>query len=518
MTVMPEFPLSLHWRWHRAPAAEDPATFLAQQPLTAVKHNLQRTVYTGEAVGGVHVKWLRANTPRAKLRDWLRGPKAKLEFEKLQALRALNIPCPVPLAWGVAVGPEGRSTALITRTVLDAIPLEAVLLGPLSPQRRRGLARGLGAYFARLHAAGVMHPDPHPGNILMCEGDFVLLDAHAVAFHAPGQREANLVLWNRWFQLRSTATDRLRFWRAYQRGLPNDSLSLHAADIEAKTLRSNLRFWQRRLKRYTGMNRQCQPVDVGVWRGHRLADVPQGVVALLHHPEPAGIFNAGAPGELLKDSPSSCVMRLPGGLIAKLFRTKKRFAGSKSLFRRTAAVRTWLNGLSLLDRGLPTARPLLMIQRYRSGFAAEAIAVFQEIPDAMELQEYAAGASEEQLRRTAVAVGQLLRTMHQRGVSQRDLKASNILVCPETAGLFLIDLVGVTLHGHSVRDAIRKRDLARLSASFTGGTLRRAHKLRFLRSYLGPTQASHWAEWWVWLRRATEAKQRKNAQNQRALH
>jgi predicted unusual protein kinase regulating ubiquinone biosynthesis (AarF/ABC1/UbiB family) len=92
------------------------------------------------------------------------------------------------------------------------------------------LAEALGAFVARLHAAGVFHHDFHPGNILVrwpADGPpaFALIDLHAVRLRTLGRPidwrdcEKNLVMLNRYFILRASRTDRLRFWQAYAAAL-----------------------------------------------------------------------------------------------------------------------------------------------------------------------------------------------------------------------------------------------------------------------------------------------------------
>src|SRR5206468_3387810 len=122
------------------------------------------------------------------------------------------------------------------------------------------LAELLGAFVARLHAAGVFHHDLHPGNVLVrwpSDGPpaFALIDLHAVRLPSIGRSihwrdcEQNLVIFNRYFILRASRTDRLRFWQAYAAALgrvvpaPNGQT---ARVIEGLTWASNRTFWRER--------------------------------------------------------------------------------------------------------------------------------------------------------------------------------------------------------------------------------------------------------------------------------
>ena len=508
------------WSWHlregvRLTDNELSPTEWATRPVAIVKQNLQRTVYRfNTSAGAVYAKLLRVNTPRSRIRDWFRGPKAKLESDRLLHLRALHIAVPEVLGWGR--GPA--ASAIITREVPNAVPLEAILSLAPTPKERRRLTRELGFFFGHLHSAGIIHPDPHPGNILLADGRLILLDTHAVQFDRKNKELANLVLLNRWFQNRSTVTDRARFWLAYR--------SIHTAPlafadpafrrfVEAGTHDSNLRFWQQRRKRYVGSNRQFQPLKVGHWRGFRVSDASTELLAQLS-PDPLAPFAPGTPYPRLKDGPSSTVVLLPNGVLLKRFRIKKRSTLLKNLFRPSSAMRSWINGHSLLDRGVATARPLLLLEQRQRGVTGEAVLAFEFLAGAAELKPALLQAVEVQRSEMIGKLARLLRRMHHVGVSHRDLKASNILVNSAQEPV-LIDLVGVTLDTR-VSVAIRQRDLSRLAGSFVDrGDIRRSQRLCFLRSYLGPSHWEGWKVWWKQIVLLLDRKRKKNVVSGRPL-
>src|SRR5207302_4903240 len=129
------------------------------------------------------------------------------------------------------------------------------------------------------------------------------------------------------------------------------------------------------------------------------------------------------------------------------------------------------------------------------------------------------------LRRSIDQVARLVRDLHSRNLSHRDLKAANILVVSgewfvgsgqelttphsplsthyssltthRPPSVWLVDLVGVKLHRRLSRRR-RVRNLARLHASFyNSSALTRTDKLRFLRLYLqwGLFGRDGW-KWW----------------------
>ncbi|HZW34460.1 MAG TPA: lipopolysaccharide kinase InaA family protein, partial [Isosphaeraceae bacterium] len=122
------------------------------------------------------------------------------------------------------------------------------------------------------------------------------------------------------------------------------------------------------------------------------------------------------------------------------------------------------------------------------------------------------------LRRLTGALAQLVRSLHDRSLSHRDLKAANILIRTDTLDqddrLCLIDLVGVRLR-HPLPWRRRAQNLARLGLSLGQGSGRSCtDALRFLRLYLpwGLSPLNDWKGFW----RSIETEMRiKRSRNQR---
>jgi hypothetical protein len=215
----------------------------------------------------------------------------------------------------------------------------------------------------------------------------------------------------------------------------------------------------------------------------------------------------------------------PFGVFLKRFNRKSQVGVWKNAFRAPPAMRSWLFGHNLQDRGLPTPRPLLVAHRSRLGVPVVSYLAVEKVPAAMGLSEAVAAAvnlapvaRRQFLRRLAADLGRLVRTMHDRHVSHRDLKAPNILleggISPK-----LIDLVGVRA-GPAVPFATRVRDLARLNASFLSSpNVSRTDRLRALTAYLGvpPQDGRSWKAWWAAVAQATRVKAAKNARTGRPL-
>ena len=376
---------------------------------------------------------------------------------------------------------------------------------------------------------------------------FSLIDLHAVRVGRPlgwAESRANLVLYNRWFQLAASRADRLRFWHAYRAA--RRSLGLgpsHALEVERDTVASNRAFWANRESRCVSKNRHFRRLNVvgdgcvlrslrersrtgntedrsrserSTLSGHAVADLPADFLTdLLADPDAA--FTRPTT-RILKDSRTSTVAELvmptadgPRPVILKRFNIRRRSELLKSLLRRSPALRSWVVGHSLRDRWLPSPRPLAVFSRVRHGCMAEGYLLTEKVAGAVELRDGLSRAVLEKLART-------VRAMHDRGVSHRDLKAPNVLLENGTSPT-LIDLVGVQTR---VRVSFRQRakELARLNASFLASpSVRQADRLRFLRTYLsaGPRRPEGWKLWWRAVGGATMAKVEKNRRSGRPL-
>jgi hypothetical protein len=209
---------------------------------------------------------------------------------------------------------------------------------------------------------------------------------------------------------------------------------------------------------------------------------------------------------------------------------------------------------------LPTPRPLGVWHRRRHGLPHEGYLLTEKIHDARDLLDYLndlesrpVAERKAALRRLVEQVAALVRDLHHRRLSHRDLKAPNLLVAPVPAAdapasgeglaaadrgarwlsasrsaevsakdarqLWFIDLVGVRRH-RKLRRSRRERNLARLHASFCNHpALTRTDKLRFLRVYLrwGLRGRAGWKDWWRRIAEATHAKVQRNLRNGRPL-
>jgi len=453
-------------------------------------------------------------TIRAFLREVIRPPKARMEFDKAIALKERNVPTFEPLAWGIRPGFIPGESFLITRALENAVSVQQYLEGSLTPKSRREIAVALGQFIALLHNAGVTHPDLHPGNILIgAESEFYLLDLHAIRLGEPlntSASHANLVMLNRWFAIRATRSDRLRFWRSYTAHRPKVA-SLNPREIETLTSRSNERFWRSREWRYTSSNRYFRKVKSPIASGFVVRDFDAATLEQLLA-DPDAPFRTA---KIIKDSRSSTVAIWNIGdhtVIYKRFRLRKKLDPWLNMVRPSATLRSWCRGQSLRERHLRTPRPLLMLHRRRRGLPAEGYLLTEFVADARELHSELSACGDH--RPLIDELARCIRILHERQLSHRDLKANNLLVDAQ-GKIHFIDLVGVRDHRKLSRSR-RVQNLARLNASFLHRPeVTRTDRLRFLRMYLS------WAMngktgWKLWWREVGQLTQKKVARNRRS--
>ncbi len=553
-----------------------------------VKHGPHRTVYRVALPGlNFFLKHNRTVDIGSWIRQLIRPSKARMEYERALAVAACGVPTVVPLGLGERREGLGQSDSyLITRSLDGAEPLNSFIdqmLPELDLPRlirvRHSLARELGRFIAQIHDAGILHNDLHAGNLLVRlepedQLSFFLIDLHAVQTGRPlGWRvsRANLMILSHWFMIRAGRTDRLRFWHSYRnarnkgRWAPPANL---ARDLERRSWRSTLRLWEARNRRYLSLNRSYEPIRSAVANGYIVRDFDrEALVALFADPEEP--FRR--PGvKLLKDSPSSTVAEFeqlvngtPRQVIYKRFRGTAWKDPWVALVRQSPALRSWMYGHGLRERDLATARPLAVLHRRRFGFSFDGFLLTEKIAGVMELHRFVLsleklppGERRGILRQRTEQVARLVRELHRRQLSHRDLKAANILVssgqwtadseqkrntqetCQDlsrgsadrwqlltahcslpTSPVWFVDLVGVSRHQKLSRKR-RVQNLARLHASFhRSPTLTRTDKLRFLRVYLqwGLFGKSGWKAWWRNIEGATKAKIARNVRKGRPL-
>jgi tRNA A-37 threonylcarbamoyl transferase component Bud32 len=535
----------------------------AQGRVTTVKAGPNRVVYRVElAEGAIYIKHNLVPDYRVMFRQWFRRGKGRNEGRRCADLTSIGVPTIVPIALG-----EQRKRKflfenyLITWEIPDTIPLDKLLQEHLDdwPEPRRSrirqrLASSLGALTARLHEAGLIHIDFHPGNILVRMGfdempELIMIDLDALR-KSPRlswpKAQKNLAVLDHYFWFRSSRTDRHRFLRSY---LENRSEQVPEVRQFVRGIEDSTRAWAERLwgrwgKRCCSTNKYFQVYkNKNCWCVARRDLNAAEVESLLA--EPDGPF--ARPGTtLLKNSRTSTVAEAtmlvagePSRVIFKRFNRTGWIDPLLTLVRPSLGWRSWQAGQHLASRGIPTPQNLAFLARKGNSWAnplswflpRQTYLITVKQVNVVTLSEYVRkilpllepSERRARLRRLNRGLARLLRSLHERSLSHRDLKASNILVhldrLESDEFLSLIDLVGVWLQ-NPVPWRRRIQNLARLGISMTlvpGFT--RTESLRFLRSYLpwGLSPLSDWKDVWRSTEKAMLVKQVRNRRRGRPL-
>jgi serine/threonine protein kinase len=531
--------------------------------LTTVKSGPHRIVYCvrlPEAT--IYIKHFLVPNRRAILRQWVRRGKGRNEGKRSVQLAAIGVPTITPVALG-----EQRKRKflfenyLVTPAISDTIPLDEFVERRLpqwpEPERsciRRKLARAVAVMTARLHNAGLLHHDFHPGNILLRanhaeEPELFMIDLDAmrkcrrVTWKLARQ---NLALLDHYFWLRSSRSDRYRFLKEYlrTRSEPPPRVDRFAKEIEDTTRLWAERLWRRWGRRCRSSNKYFQVFQGPHTRCVASRDLdPAQIERLLNDPDQP-LEGPGA--ALLKSSRTTTVAETtmlvrgrPRAVIYKRFNRKKWLDPLLSAFRPSRAWRSWQAGQDLASRGIPTPQNLAFLSRRRSWksdplfwfLPHETYLITVKQDGALSLASYLRDVlptlrPEERRARIRSLTGSLavlIRSLHDRSISHRDLKASNILIDVSSGAgkekLSLIDLVGVRLR-HPLPWARRIQNLARLCLSLSSVPEQtRTDHLQFLRFYLawGLSPRNDWKGLWRRIDRAIGAKRAKNLRRGRPL-
>jgi len=422
-----------------------------------------------------------------------------------------------------------RASFVVAETLPKAKPLSEYLgghnLGGLTPAARFKLTKSLGIFVARMHAAGAVHRDIHPGNLMIDSASrIVLIDLHEVRCRRRcswQQRRQNLITLNRWFMLRSSRTDRLRFWRSYQQhsSIP-DRADAQPKALELATIQSNVAFWKTRERRHRYGNRHLQKIEHSSYHGWAVKTLDSAITDRLRTPN--DLFGSSE-AELLKEGRASTVARFASSgqsVIAKRFNVRSWIDSWKNRFRPSPGWRSWMMGHAIMDAGLPTAQPLAIVHQQAQGTSTIGYLLTEDLGPVDDLRAFAdrlLQVSKEQrqsiLRQRLHVVARTLRLFHERHFGHRDLKAANLLT-PKDAHdhrVWFVDLVGVYRHSPCPKSQLR--DLARLLVSFLNHpALTTTDRLRFLRHYQrwnlhGKTG---WKTWWRQLGQLAQTKVARN--------
>lgn len=474
---------------------------------------------------------------------------------------------------------SGPVSLLITEGLPNALPLNEIWASlPVEDPRTRRTKNIITDRVARLiahaHQNGFEHTDLHAGNILIDAlpgGDYraLFVDLHNIRIgRAVGDRAVirNLAQFHQWFRLRAPLTDRLRFlarylhWReAYEssgtfgRRVSGDAHELRAAIEKTAGAHANA-LYAKRDRRTARSGRYFSRLKLpGGWRGHAFLKSKHPVTGsvastLTFEParwrewlaDPSRWTRTQESRYAIKQSASVtvCRSRLPVegqdlDVICKRSLARNLGKQIKNCFRPSRAVRTWRLANALLNRQIPTARPLAVLERRRMGILLDSLIITEYIEHAhdldtlltVQLRDFDPDRQRRVKRQVSEALAGVFRSFHARGFVHRDMKAPNIVVqwdpqADDAPRVLLVDLDGVR-QVRRVRERDWIRALMRLNISVDHcRRVSRTDRLRFLKACL--IRPGHPDPQWkpVWqqvARLCSKKRQRKQLQFDRMM-
>lgn len=375
------------------------------------------------------------------LKRLVRGSPALREFTNLQALQRAKIPSPRAIAHLSGFKIDDRiGDAVILEGIEPSVQLDLYLndlLLKVEPVRdHRTLAQQVMTIAQQLGQAKLGHSDLHLGNFLLKDGKLFLLDGYAV--HGGGMTTKDILLLGHSVSRYATRTDIVRGWRLFSDGpLPRKN----------KVRRRN---WRKFLESSRGENPYFGRLRVGEWAGHfyRHAKFPRrwAPVSRLHvshedweHEWPRLLARIEADQlEILKRSPSGDVLagevvlaNRPVGVVVKRNRRRKLIRYITEIGRGGRASRGWTKAWSLVVRDIPTAWPLLVMEKRSLGHVSDSVIVFERVSGKqmsdVELDALSSTARQDLFRR----LGRTLRRLEETGLRQYDSKSTNWIIADD---------------------------------------------------------------------------------------
>jgi tRNA A-37 threonylcarbamoyl transferase component Bud32 len=318
------------------------------------------------------------------------------------------------------------------------------------------------AMLGRLHAAGLVQDDLHLGNFLRHQGRMLVVDGDAVRVISRGQRlppadaGANLAVllaqlppvWDG--QLAAL----LPAYTAEQPLLPEQAVmrrniervrAWRLGDFLAKTVRECTLFAvEHTSARFSAVRREE-------------AETLAPVLASL-----ASLDSAVASGRVFKDGGTTTVARIVVNarpLLIKRYNLKNLRHAFGRLWRPSRAWHSWREAHRLLFFGIPTPRPLALVEERCGPLRRRAWLICEYCPGPNLLNHLAADC--EPSPAEANAIRDLFGALRRHRISHGDLKATNLLWDGER--VLLIDLDGVVQHRSvAAYERAWRRDRARL--------------------------------------------------------
>jgi len=438
-------------RWEAQPGTTEILKEILISPGTPIKVSPAKSV-TRHTVHDrdYYVKRYRHDAiPFRRFKYAVRATQARGEWELAHELDRRLVPAVRHLALGERVSFLGVRESILVTEGFAGQPLgQAPGVDPAVVLR----------FVERMHEAGVVQEDLHPGNLLVRLDplEICLVDLRGIRLTdsvSPAERARNLA----------------RLCVSFP--LPVSDAVRH----ESARLRRGLLF--KRSRRCLRRNGEFAPVWFGCLRWWVRRPLPDGeTTRILENPDQFLAERA----ELLKRGRSTSVGR-SNGLVLKRHNLHKAGNVLKDLFRASKARRSYRKAYHLELLGIPTARVIATADRRAAGLLLRSYFLMHEVPGARQLGAILAMNGRVD-RRLVWEAGELIGRLHDEGLSHRDLKETN-LVADDRGRLHLLDLNGLQFLD-VVPDRRAAADLARLARGIDRfPSVQAGDRAAFLRRY-----------------------------------
>jgi tRNA A-37 threonylcarbamoyl transferase component Bud32 len=422
---------------------------------TLVKDRGYRQVWRFEVEGaGYYLKFY----PR---RRWqlkrLRGNPALREFSRLQALQKAAVPAPRAVAHLIGFRLNGQiGDAVILQAIEPSVTLDqhvnALALQGEQVSDHHGLTTQILRLLAQLGGAGLGHDDLHLGNLLLRGKDVFLLDGYAV-------RRGGLTL-NHVMRLAhsvrgiATRADLQRGWD-----------ELGPGGMMPRSNPTSRREWRKLLERTRGENEYFGRLHHGPWRGFFFKRykyprrwAPASALAIQaadwEHAWPLlweqivsdqlTPIKRGASGDVLAGEVVLGGRPIP--IVVKRPYRRYWYRYLNEIGRGSRAWRAWRKAWTLVHRDLPTAWPLLVLQKRAFGYITDAVIVLEHVPGPSLAHADLDAIPPPQREMLFRRAGTVLRQIDELGLAHFDAKSTNWIVRDDPMlgpGPILVDVDGI---------------------------------------------------------------------------
>jgi tRNA A-37 threonylcarbamoyl transferase component Bud32 len=376
-----------------------------------------------------------------------------------------------------------RTASMICSCPLEDNPVNVVIYQALEPsvlfreawelanrERRKWLLDEIMVILADMHEAGLLQKDLHLNNFLLMDEELYTLDAGDVKLYPdglPGDLAlSNLAL----FFAQLLPADMVYLDDAVAAYMQRRNLPMTAAELDKLRTAIHRKRRYRKRKYLEKAFRECSRfVSFGSFSRYVMLDREfdsDAIRNLLRDPDEA---MQHVDADCIKDGNTCTITRntiSQYGLVIKRYNIKDNWHGVKRALRRSRAAISWENAHRLVFLGIPTVRPIALLE-YRLGLLRRRAYLVMEHVEGPSCLDYFndSGISEQDKQAMALRVAGLFRQLQSNKISHGDMKARNIIIHNDRPVLIDLDAMQEFNSEATFRRAMNK-DINRFFANW----------------------------------------------------